>query len=1111
MQPAFPFEQDSGRAGFRLARLEVFNWGTFHGRVWTVEPGGGTALLTGANGSGKSTLVDALLTLLVPNAKRGYNLASGAETKKKERDERSYVLGAYGKTKGDDAPQSQTRYLRTKDDYAVLLASFANESLGQRLTLAQVFYLRSGTLEKFFVGSPGTLRIAEDFAGFADVRELKGRLRDGGAEVFDQFNHYGAWFRRAFDLRSEQALDLFNQTVSIKVIGDLNTFVRTHMLEGGDAIRHIDDLRRHFDDLTRTYEAIQKAKDQLEKLRPIRKSGNLHEKLGAEAAELDACARAVPGYFAREETRLLEAALAKNARLMEQARQHLAGAEQRVEGLRKQERDLDVAISGDEAGRQLRELEQAIRRAGDERRHRRGRWEQYREPAEALGFTLPEGEVPFHQRRNEAEALQHQTDEDVRNLVPQRDALVKKCGRLGEDLAAGRDELDSLRQRTSQIPKEHLRLRQRLLDDLGLPEADLPFIGELLKVKEEEAEWEGAAERLLHGFALRLLVPERHYDRVSAYVNKTYLGGRLVYHKVPSDVRPRALRDADPARLYNKLDVRPSTTHAAWLRDELTERFDHVCGDLDAFRRERRAVTASGLIKQSRTLHEKDDRRALRDRRNYILGWDNRAKIQAIEMEVARMEEELGTLRAQQEEVEEAQRNLRTRQAHLADLLRFADFAEIDWQRTVREIQHLQDQQHRLEASADRLQTLRADRDRVREELAEAEREVKTHEKAITRLEDQSEQHTQRLGRCRDVLGAYTPAELDAYAEAIAALLQEPIRLETLADVRDRVREALNGKRQAKRDKQYEVASRIVRAMQRYKSDYPGETTDVDADVKALPDFRRFLETIEREDLPRHERRFRELLNRKLMEDMSFFENALFRQEEEIREKVEALNRSLRPIAYTPSTYIRLRTEAARDIEVQEFKHLLKSVFADNEGSTAAGEASFLRIKNLIDRFDHDERWTRKVTDVRQWLDFSVSERYLETDEEKSFITDSAGLSGGQKAKLAYTILASAIAYQFGLDYGRPHQQAFRFVVIDEAFSKIDEDNARYAMDLFRQLDLQLLVVSPLGSTRVVEDYITACHFVTNTAEGNDSQVRTLSIEEYHAEKARLVASLSAS
>ena len=27
------------RPGFRLARFEVLNWGTFHARVWRIEPG----------------------------------------------------------------------------------------------------------------------------------------------------------------------------------------------------------------------------------------------------------------------------------------------------------------------------------------------------------------------------------------------------------------------------------------------------------------------------------------------------------------------------------------------------------------------------------------------------------------------------------------------------------------------------------------------------------------------------------------------------------------------------------------------------------------------------------------------------------------------------------------------------------------------------------------------------------------------------------------------------------------------------------------------------------------------------------------------------------------
>jgi len=40
-----------------------------------------------------------------------------------------------------------------------------------------------------------------------------------------------------------------------------------------------------------------------------------------------------------------------------------------------------------------------------------------------------------------------------------------------------------------------------------LREADMPFAGELIQVREDERDWEGAAERLLRSFGLSLLVP----------------------------------------------------------------------------------------------------------------------------------------------------------------------------------------------------------------------------------------------------------------------------------------------------------------------------------------------------------------------------------------------------------------------------------------------------------------------------------------------------------------------------------------------------------------------------------------------------------------------------
>ena len=77
--------------GYRLDRLEVFNWGTFDAAVHCLTLDGQTTLLAGQNGVGKSTLVDALLTLLVrPGKTRNYNLAAGAN--KNERSEKSSLL-----------------------------------------------------------------------------------------------------------------------------------------------------------------------------------------------------------------------------------------------------------------------------------------------------------------------------------------------------------------------------------------------------------------------------------------------------------------------------------------------------------------------------------------------------------------------------------------------------------------------------------------------------------------------------------------------------------------------------------------------------------------------------------------------------------------------------------------------------------------------------------------------------------------------------------------------------------------------------------------------------------------------------------------------------------
>src|ERR1039458_6380650 len=119
--------------GFRLARLELYNWGTFDQHVWTLHANARTALLTGDIGSGKSTIVDAVTTLLLPANRISYNKAAGAETR--ERSLRSYVLGYFKSERSETTGTSRPVALREAGSYSVILGVFANRGYGSNVTL----------------------------------------------------------------------------------------------------------------------------------------------------------------------------------------------------------------------------------------------------------------------------------------------------------------------------------------------------------------------------------------------------------------------------------------------------------------------------------------------------------------------------------------------------------------------------------------------------------------------------------------------------------------------------------------------------------------------------------------------------------------------------------------------------------------------------------------------------------------------------------------------------------------------------------------------------------------------------------------------------------------
>jgi uncharacterized protein YPO0396 len=70
-----------------------------------------------------------------------------------------------------------------------------------------------------------------------------------------------------------------------------------------------------------------------------------------------------------------------------------------------------------------------------------------------------------------------------------------------------------------------------------------------------------------------------------------------------------------------------------------------------------------------------------------------------------------------------------------------------------------------------------------------------------------------------------------------------------------------------------------------------------------------------------------------------------------------------------------------------------------------------------------------------------------------------------------------------------------------KAFGRGSDESAQYGLRLFQQLNLQLLIVTPLQKIHIIEPYIAGVGFV-HSENGRLSMLRNLTIEEYRAERA---------
>jgi uncharacterized protein YPO0396 len=1079
MNPAEPsplFTQEQ----FRMRRLEVYNWGTFSGLhdIPIAEEG---YLFVGKSGCGKSTLLDALSALLIPPRWVDFNAAAReAERAGHDRNLVSYIRGAWAEQKDTDSGEIATRFLRNGTTWSAIAVTFRN-GFDRTVVLVQVLWLRGSTnalsdVKRHYLIFERSFDLQEMQGFDLDVRKLKQHF----AETFsrDEFRPYCERFCRLVGIESDMALRLLHKTQSAKSLGDLNTLLRNFMLDKPATFDVADRLVAEFAVLNAAHQAVVKAREQVECLGHARKKYGQLQTLQANRVELETCRTGVSTYRETLRMRLLERSLshlqidAEGADGLVKTREgELTNQEALRNDLQRQHRD----IGGD----RLEQWEIEKRGLETLRIERSRKRADTSAVCEELGWSLPESPQLFADLVGKARIEVETWHRDRSKSRDHQVSLATEKQKIEQDFAAAVREVQALRRQPSNIDAAMLDLRAEIAAAIGVHETVLPFVGELIEVLFSESGWRGAIERVLHGFAMSLLVDEQHYAALSSYINATNLEKRLVYYRTARSEQTQQ-RPVASNSLVLKLQVKDGA-YSDWLRAELRHRFDYVCVDsLAAFRAADRALTREGQVKHSRARHEKDDRTQVDDRSQWVLGFDNREKLALFERRAQLLAERIAKLQSDLKKLLEEESQSANR-AMACQRLANMQWQEIDLGPIVDRISDLDTQIRRTKAGNPQLQELSRRLEQQSTAVERAEQALRGAKVALEGINKTIRETEERLRQLKN-----EPAEValtdgqEAALELRFAAVQLQITLDNLDRATTSVVQALAKEEKEVSDQINRVERSIEDIFADFKRRWPTDAADMDATLASAQDFLSMLARLETDGLPAHEQHFFDLLRNQSHQNLAALSSHISQARKTILEGMDLVNESLRQAEFNPGTFLQIEATDRQLQEVRDFKHDIQQAlsYAWTDDREIA-EARFVTLQGIVDRLGSQEadqkRWRDLVLDVRQHVEF-IGREFTPDGVEVEVYRSGAGKSGGQRQKLATTCLAAALRFQLGgHDHGIP---IYAPVVLDEAFDKADNEFTDLSVKIFVNFGFQMIVATPLKAVMTLEPYIGGACFI---------------------------------
>ena len=1067
-----------------FTRMCLNNWGGVAHKV--LEFNEYVNLFSGKSGSGKSTVMDAIQVLLYGSFSSNF-LNKAADDAKNRRSVLSYLRGEQkdGTANRENADFCSTIVLEIEDtgthNFTCVGAAFEVKHNDSEIK-KYVFFSHSGKIpESEYINSQGYVFTNQEIRQLLEVRAQSevNKGRDVNRTYTSREAYLGALYDVILGYIDGTRFQIMEKSaIALKMTNGTGQFIRDYMFPKSESnvIEKISDQLGSYRDIQ---DKIKDMRHRIELLQEVREAGDRMLMVSTDIAKANAMIRCIDVVDLQDKIASAQQQLEQNIADLDKIAQNMendrAALQEIDDELIQVKADLQASDLGAKEN-QLNELRRVAHMLTDNSTQWRRVTEGLRKWEEDEAITDYVSNPMLHrinafcagniteQQCNELRRNIQNTLVDIAETLEEYKEQKRDSDKELKELRTLVDDMKNDRKPYSPVLKEARGALERRLSDIYGRTIKVAILADMFDVRDKE--WKNAIEGRMGRLKLSLVTePKYAHDAAVAFREmKKYEEIDLINTAAIEKSEPKA----EKGSLYEAVDTKYPYIDACLKRylgriikcqttEELEQVKDGVTPDCYSY---------SNFI--FRHLRKRDY-----DKYACIGSKVSKAKLEEYQAELMKVEEE---------NAQQLQAINRLSKATEFEKLSNEDSYFVSLSTAGKELDKTMGKINTLQMDIKALKEgkykeLQERRDRLEEKRADKQTQIDQNQRLINDFEHkkghlEGEISSNQKALEEKKMGYIVNAELEAEVEKL---------LQTRSG--QSIKTQKNNEIIALQEKEQQEDENRQAARNRFNREYPsvgfsGMEKSNDVYVNLLNDYETDYE-------PKYESEFEKQCN---IIYKSLRENVIATIHGDInaaKRHAHEINRLLRKTNFADSTY-QIKIEPAKN-ENGQFYEMLTAAELDSkniagnmmEGQISLGEDEFYqkyenKIKLLTDKFmpikdedgSHREKRMQEMeqyADYRNYLSFSMYEQVTDAQGNvirENFVDEMAGRdSGGEGQNPKYVALLAGFAMLYMQQSNRDSK--IKLVLLDEAFSKMDQERSAVCLQYARKMDLQLIVCVP--------------------------------------------------